>query len=104
MSETMYAIRRTDGELIYDEYAFLGTSGPDDWLDIEEDADHGYPPVEYEMVKMSVEVVSRRTVPTCKDCPREFPQPAEFWGLCETHAREDDPETLDEMLAARSEG
>jgi hypothetical protein len=32
------------------------------------------------------------TLPTCRQCE----EPATHWGLCETHAREDDPTTFEE--------
>ncbi len=87
MVETMYAIRRTDGELIWDEYAFMTVAGPDDWAPVEDDyADEA---VEYEMVRTEVYPVARRMLPSCKDGCGE---PARYWGLCEKHAREDDPD------------
>jgi hypothetical protein len=97
--ETMYAIRRTDGGLIYGEWAFIIVDGPDDWDVAEVDAGDDHAVVTYEMVRMTQEVVGTRTLP---ECAERCGKPVEFWGLCEEHAREDDPETLAEMLAERS--
>ena len=41
------------------------------------------------MLRMTVEVVARRTLPECSEV--DCATPAEFWGLCEPPAHEDDP-------------
>lgn len=92
MSETIYAIRRADGEPMFGEFSFATTTGPDDWDPATDDSDGAEDGTVYELVEMPVKVLGTKTLPTCKDCPRKYPQPAEFWGLCETHAREDDPQ------------
>jgi hypothetical protein len=96
--ETLYALRRTDNELIYGEFSYLCVSGPDDWGPVDDDLDDL---VTYEMIKMTVEVVRTRTLPECRE---RCGEPGEFWGLCEEHAREDDPETMDAVLAEREVG
>lgn len=57
--ESFYAIRRTDGEEIYGEYAWMACNGPDDWT-VGEESDHDEP-TEYEIVRMTVEPVARRS-------------------------------------------
>lgn len=97
--EKIYAIRRTDGELIHGEWSFAIVDGKRDWSVAEDDAESNGHPATYELVEMTVKVLRTRTLPMCsEDCNRV----AEFWGLCEKHAREDDEETVDEMLAARA--
>lgn len=59
MSESFYAIRMADGEPIYGEYSWMGCLGPDDWT-VAEESDHAEP-CEYEIVRMVVEPVTRRT-------------------------------------------
>lgn len=86
--EVMYAVRRADGGLMDGDYTFIGVSGPNDWAPVEDwdgDAEG-----EFEMVRMTVEIVARRTLPECSEGGCTVP--AEFWGLCERHAREDDPD------------
>ncbi len=56
--ESFYAIRLTDGDLIYDEFKWMECEGPDDWT-IAVEADH-VDPTEYEIVKMIVEPIARR--------------------------------------------
>lgn len=91
MSEVMYFIRRKDGGDIGD-YHFVGVE-EGDWSPAEDYADfYDDEPLEFEMVKATLEVVETRTLPQCRECDA----PAEFWGLCETHAREDDPSAFDE--------
>lgn len=58
-SETFFAIRLTDGDLIYGDYAWMTADGPDDWT-VAEDADHDRA-VEYEIVEMTVRPVARKT-------------------------------------------
>lgn len=65
--ETIYAIRRLDGELMFGEYGWVATDGPNDWDPAQEE----------------------ESGPTCDG-------PAQYWGLCEAHAREDDPEYFDD--------
>lgn len=57
--ESFYAIRFTDGELIYGEYAWLEADGPYDWT-VADESDHDEP-TEYEIVRMHVEPITRRT-------------------------------------------
>jgi len=97
MSETKYALRRSDGELIGD-YAFIITEGPDDWYQAELDSEFCDATIIYEMVKMEMEVVGTKELPNCGVCNEVA---GRYWGLCEDHAREDDEETLNEILAAR---
>ena len=58
-SESFYAIRLTDGELIYGEFGWMACNGPDDWT-VAEESDHDQP-TEYEIVRMVVEPVARRS-------------------------------------------
>lgn len=45
----IYIIRRTDGEEVYDEYAFMACDGPDDWTVVgDQDFDK---PTEYEILR-----------------------------------------------------
>ena len=98
-TETMYAIRRTDGEPIHGEWSFVIVDGPNDWTAAEDDAAGNGHPATYELVEMTVKTRRVRTLPMCVE-PR-CNHVGEFWGLCEKHAREDDEETLEELLAAR---
>ena len=100
-TETMYAIRRKDGEPLYGEWSFAIVSGPDDWDAADADAEDSTFAVTYELVEMTVKTVRTRTLPVC--AVSACNHVAEFWCLCEQHAREDDSETLEEMLAARVE-
>lgn len=84
--EVLYAVRRQDGAAFggYD-YTFLVVPDPSDWSPaIEAEDDYG---TVYEMVRMTVEVIDTKELPTCNQCD----EPARLWGLCEPHAREDDP-------------
>ena len=90
--ESFYSIRRTDGELIYGEYAWMSADGPDDWTIAIEGGDDEA--TEYEIVRMVVEPVAKRTLPECREAGCTVP--AAFWGLCEPHAREDDPSAFEE--------
>ena len=85
MTEEFYAIRRQDGEPIYGEFTWITCDNPLDWSQVEE-IEHDEPTT-YELVRMEVHPVVTRTFPTCSLCPL----PATHWGLCEAHAREDDP-------------
>lgn len=57
--ESFYAIRLTDGELIYGDYEWMKCDGPDDWTVPDEDTH--YEPTEYEIVRMVVEPIAKRT-------------------------------------------
>lgn len=57
--ESFYAIRLTSGDQIYGEFSWMECLGPDDWM-VAEESDDG-PPTEYEIVRMVVEPVARRT-------------------------------------------
>ena len=59
LPESFFAIRRTDGEPIYGEFDWIACDGPSDWTAAEE-ADHWGNPVEYEIVRMTVDPVARR--------------------------------------------
>lgn len=84
--ESFHAIRRADGDLIGD-FGWLSVDGPDDWPDwLEDDG-----PTEYEIARHEVTVVARKVLPTCSECD----EPGDYWGLCEEHAREDDPSSFD---------
>lgn len=65
--ETFFAIRLTDGEMIYGEYSWMEASGPGDWTFADE-GDHDEP-TEYEIVEMTVRSVAKRTfgVPSEED-------------------------------------
>jgi hypothetical protein len=88
MSEVIYAIRRADGEPIYGDYSHVIVDGDTDWTPAEEDGEEAA--TVYEMVRMVVDVLERRTLPTCRE--HGCVVPARYWGLCEPHARVDDPE------------
>jgi hypothetical protein len=61
--EVFYAIRRTDGVPIFNEYGFAIVDGPDDWAQAEDDADYSLVPIEYELVRMRVERIGVRSFP-----------------------------------------
>ena len=90
MSEVLYVIRRADGEPIYGDYSHVIVADETDWTPAEDEAEGDGSSAVYEMVRMVAEVVERRTLPRCRSC--EVPNPAAYWGLCEPHARDDDPE------------
>lgn len=97
----MTTYTRADGDTIGDDWAFS--------LDIEtceNDADNSDEPVEFIEQVWVLESERKFTLPTCRECD----EVARHWGLCEKHAREDDPDafdddpddvpTVDEMLEA----
>jgi hypothetical protein len=88
--ERFYAIRRADGELMGDEYAFLTVAGPDDWSPAHDDAEDRDEPVDYELITFAIEAIAKRTLPECRECDK----PARHWGLCRHHAELDDPEAF----------
>jgi len=59
--EAFYAIRRTDGDLIHD-YGWLGCADAEDWATAE--AINHCGATEYEIVRMVVEPLARRTFGT----------------------------------------
>lgn len=63
--ESFYAIRRTDGESIYNDYAWMAVADPEDWQIAKDYAeDTGLDdPVEFEMVRMTVEQVATKSFP-----------------------------------------
>ena len=80
-NETIYVIRRADGEMMGD-FSHLIVAGPHDWEPAEAEYDYGAP-VTYEMLKMDAEVVEVRTLPRCKEGCGAV---GTFWGLCQRHA------------------
>ena len=74
--ERMTTYRRADGELI-DEFGWVTDLGPYEWDE----------PTEFVVEVWERVSVRTITLPTCSQCER----PATHWGLCEPHAREDDP-------------
>lgn len=103
MAEEFYAIRRVDGEPIYGEYSWTSTTGPNDWEPAQLEAEDADDPIEYELVKMTVTPVATHKFPTCHECD----EPATYWGLCEAHARIDDPESFamrDEIVSGGEGG
>lgn len=80
--ESFYAMRRTDGEEIGD-YSWVSAGGPDDWTPAEDDAEEADEPIEYELCRMTVEVVSRRTFgpssPPCDGWEGADQYPAASW-------------------------
>lgn len=65
--EKFFAIRRTDGESLYDEFGWMSCDGPDDWEVAEQDstdwADDESEPIEYEIVEMTVRSLEKRAFP-----------------------------------------
>ena len=100
MAETIYSIRRTDGQLMFGEMTFAIVGDANDWSAAEDDAYDSGCSVTYELVEMTVTVRRTRTLPVCATA--HCNDVAQFWGLCETHAFEDDPDTAREMIAARN--
>lgn len=92
-AEELYAVRRADGELMGD-FLFWIAQDARDWDAANLDSEYEGNVTTYEMVHALLEVVDVRRYPRCSQCD----EPAPFWGLCETHARQDDPETLEEAL------
>ncbi len=64
--EKFFAIRLTDGELIYGEFGWVSCDGPNDWT-VAEESDHDEA-TEYEIVEMTVRSVAKRTFGD----PRDF--------------------------------
>lgn len=93
-AEVMYVCRRVDGTPVGDTWAHFVVSGPNDWSQANDEAVEWSDPAEYEIVRFVGEVVARKTLPTCDT--HGCDEPAAHWGLCETHAREDDPEYFEE--------
>lgn len=94
MATGMTTYKRADGELMFGEWRFAG-----DMESCEDEARDSLDPIEY-VEEQWVRVGERRfTLPLCHDCD----SPATHWGLCEAHAREDDPEHFAE-LASRGVG
>lgn len=62
MSESFYAIRRTDREQMF-EVDWLTVQGPDDWAEAKDylEASEIDGPVEFEIVQMTVETVAKQT-------------------------------------------
>jgi histidine triad (HIT) family protein len=60
--ESFYAIRRTDGELM-GEYGWLQADDPDDWSGADVEIFDGVDPIEFEIVRMIVVPVAKRTLP-----------------------------------------
>jgi hypothetical protein len=87
-NEVLYVIRRADGEPLYGDYSHVIVSDENDWTPAEEDGEEAA--TVYEMVRMIAEVVDRRTLPLCRE--HGCADLAAYWGLCEPHARDDDPE------------
>lgn len=62
-------MRRTDGEMIYGEFAWTSCDGPDDWrvAEVAEDDGDLDEPTEYEIVEMTVRSIAKRLVPNPLD-------------------------------------
>lgn len=69
--ERFFAIRRTDGELIFGDYGWMRADAENDWT-VGEESVHDEP-TEYEIVEMTVRPVAKRTFgrPRCEDCGEE---------------------------------
>ncbi len=87
--ESLYALRRTDGDAIGGEYLFFVVDGPNDWTPAEElEWPYAPDPVECEIVRFYVEPLSRRTQPPpwdgdtcCLACWRDDYQDASSWPM-----------------------
>ena len=68
--ETFYAMRRTDGETMGDEWLWLKVDGPDDWAPAGDEVAYSDSSIEFEIVKMTVEQVGVMTIaaPRCDTC------------------------------------
>ena len=64
--EVLYALRRPDGDDIGD-YSFLTTNGPDDWSAARDCAAGNDEPIEFEMVRLTLEPTERRSFPILGD-------------------------------------
>ena len=84
-TEPFVTYRLTSGDPIMGEFSFM--TSLDGWT---EDLDEATEIVEEVWVLKSSRIF---TLPTCAECD----EPATYWGLCETHARIDDPESFAEM-------
>jgi hypothetical protein len=76
----MTTYKRTDGGYIAGEYEWVGAP---DYLDAEAEDE----PVEFVEEVWVRESARTFTLPTCRECD----ETATHWGLCEKHARQDDP-------------
>lgn len=69
-AEIMYAIRRADGEELGD-YSFIVTSDTTLERAAKDYADEDYEPAEFELIKMTVEVIERRMIgPSPEPCAK----------------------------------
>ena len=80
---TLTTYKLANGDLWADEYSFV--TDLDGWTD---DPEEAFNVIEEVWVRQSMRII--HIAPKCRDfrCDED----AEFWGLCEAHAREDDPE------------
>jgi hypothetical protein len=79
----MMTYKRADGELIHGDWVFA--------LDreaLDNEAEYADAPIEYVEQRWALVSERRFFLPICGSCDA----PATHWGLCERHAREDDPE------------
>jgi hypothetical protein len=84
----MTTYRRADGRLLGGEWSFAtdieSCEAEGEWSDV---------PIEYVEEKWMRVAVRRFVLPVCNGIGCDAP--ATFWGLCEKHAREDDPTAFD---------
>lgn len=83
-AKEMTTYRRADGDTIgYHDFVC-------DRECCEEWAEDDVYPIEFVEERWVLASERRFTLPICKECD----QPATYWGLCEAHAREDDPDAF----------
>lgn len=70
MSESFYAMRRTDGETMGDEWSWVNVDHADDWSHAVMEVEYGEQEIEFEIVLMTPTVVATRTfsAPRCAEC------------------------------------
>lgn len=83
--EKIYAIRRTDGESLGDDWSFLVVGDASDWQPAEDDAEYSMADpmsVEYELIEMTVRSLGTRRLPPnphvkhgdqCEYCGEDWP-------------------------------
>lgn len=84
---SMTTFKRADGDLMAGEYTFVC-----DIESVEADIEYADEPIEFVEERWERVYVRTFTLPTCRQCN----DPATHWGLCEKHAREDDPSAFEE--------
>lgn len=89
--ERMTTYKRADGELMCGEWGWVTEMDS-----VEAEAYDAIEPIEFIEEVWVRQSVRTFKLPTCNQCDED----AEYWGLCEKHAREDDPEHFETKAEA----